>query len=154
METDQEHVVTGQLSPEVGDYLVLTAMHVTTKEIPHWTFQTFWWTPYPDAPPFGADRVPQVRGVFRNYAMCNAWNEDLPVTATGGPHICFNPYLEAVSGTTNMGEVFNAGHVSRSAPYYAHIITTDFLWSIPLMARAEKKKGPPRTASLSSFAPR
>lgn len=179
METDQEHVVTGQLSPEVGDYLVLTAMHVTTKEIPSWTFQTFWWTPYPNAPPFGADRAPQVRGVFANYAMCNAWNEDLPATATGGPHICFNPYLEAdlgptkayvmdgkrypadpmagtrsncmacharagapakmdppyLPGTTSMGHVFNAGHVSRSDPYYAHIITTDFLWSIPLMAR-------------------
>ena len=32
-------------SPSAGDFAVLVAMHVNTKEIPFWTWQTFWWQP-------------------------------------------------------------------------------------------------------------
>jgi hypothetical protein len=100
MNTDQERVVTGEFTPQVGDYLALTAMHVTTKEIPDWTFQTFWWTPFPSAAPFGNDRPAYVRPPFDNYSMCNAYSVDTPTTASGAPHICFNPYLEADLGPT------------------------------------------------------
>lgn len=100
MDTDQEHVVTGDFIPQVGDYLALTAMHVTTKEIPDWTFQTFWWTPFPHAAPFGSDRPAAVHAPFDNYDMCNAYSVETPTTASGGPHICFNPYLEADLGPT------------------------------------------------------
>ena len=100
MHTDQEHVVTGAFIPQIGDYLALTAMHVTTKEIPDWTFQTFWWTPFPHAEPFGSDRPAIVRAPFDNYDMCNAYSVETPVTPAGGPHICFNPYLEADLGPT------------------------------------------------------
>lgn len=100
MHTDQEHVVTGSFTPQPGDYLALTAMHVTTKEIPDWTFQTFWWTPFPHAAPFGNDRPAIVHAPFDNYDMCNAYSVETPVTANGGPHICFNPYLEADLGPT------------------------------------------------------
>lgn len=105
MHTDQEHVVTGPFAPQIGDYLVLTAMHVTTKEIPNWTFQTFWWTPFPHAKPFGADRPPVVAAPFDNYDMCNAYSVETPVTASGGPHVCFNPYLEADLGPTKPYEM-------------------------------------------------
>ncbi len=100
MHTDQEHVVTGEFTPQVGDYLALTAMHVTTKEIPDWTFQTFWWTPFPKAAPFGNDRPSSVRAPFDNYDMCNAYSVETPASSYGGPHICFNPYLEADLGPT------------------------------------------------------
>ena len=100
MHTDQEHVVTGEFTPQVGDYLALTAMHVTTKEIPDWTFQTFWWTPFPRAAPFGNDRPAIVRAPFDNYDTCNAYSVETPRTSSGGPHICFNPYLEADLGPT------------------------------------------------------
>ncbi len=100
MHTDQEHVVTGEFVPAVGDYLALTAMHVTTKEIPDWTFQTFWWTPFPHAAPFGGDRPKLVHAPFDNYDMCNAYNVETPRTTSGGPHICFDPYLEADLGPT------------------------------------------------------
>src|SRR5262249_35862879 len=33
-----------------GDYAVLVAMHVNTKEIPFWTWQTFYWQPGVDTP--------------------------------------------------------------------------------------------------------
>ena len=30
---------------EVGDYAVLTSMHIATREVDDWTWQTFWWQP-------------------------------------------------------------------------------------------------------------
>ena len=27
-----------------GDFAILVAMHVATREVPNWTWQTFWWT--------------------------------------------------------------------------------------------------------------
>ena len=68
---EQERFVTnaGQ-TPEVGDYIVLLGMHVTTKEIDDWTFQTFWWMPAPHVAPFGHDRPASVRAPFDNYVRC------------------------------------------------------------------------------------
>lgn len=85
----------GDSTPEAGDYVVLVAMHVTSKEIPNWTWQTYWWSPFPDTPPFGDDRTVRVRGEWRNYEMCTAYTmTGPPETATAPPQICFNPYLE------------------------------------------------------------
>lgn len=33
---------------EAGDFLVVAAMHITTKEIDSWTFQSLWWSPMND----------------------------------------------------------------------------------------------------------
>lgn len=98
MDIDQEHVVTGTLVPQKNDWLVVTAMHVETHELPRWTFQTFWWTLHADAAPFGSDRPELVRGAARSYAMCTAYDEVLPREADGSPHVCFDPYLEADLG--------------------------------------------------------
>lgn len=98
---EQERFVTNQGQiPELNDYIVLCAMHVTTKEMDNWTFQTFWWSPTPDAPPYGDFRTPNVTGVWRNYQMCTAYSMVTPRTPTGSPHICFNPYLETDLGPT------------------------------------------------------
>lgn len=179
MHTDQERMVTGALVPHVGDYVVLTAMHVTTKEIAAWTWQSFWWTPDASRPPFGGDQPSFVQGAPRSYAMCEALAMDVPREANGGPHRCFNPYLETDLGPTkpyldrgrvmpadpmagtrancmacharagwpakmdppftdaaSMGGIANEGYRPPDSPYYAHLVRTDFLWSIPLHARA------------------
>jgi len=34
---------------EAGDFLVVVAMHVNTKELPSWAFQSVWWSPRSDA---------------------------------------------------------------------------------------------------------
>ncbi len=34
---------------EAGDFLVVAAMHVTTKEVDTWAFQSVWWSPMNDA---------------------------------------------------------------------------------------------------------
>ena len=78
-----------------GNYALLMAMHVTTKEIPNWTWQTFWWSPNPQDPQYGADRTAAVRGVWRNYNMNAAYYMVTPPGRRGGtPHVVYNPYLE------------------------------------------------------------
>jgi len=98
---EQERFVTnaGQV-PELGDYVILLAMHVTTKEIDDWTFQTFWWSPTPHVAPFGHDRPASVRAPFDNYAMCTAYSTVSPRGPGGALPVCFNPFLETDLGPT------------------------------------------------------
>jgi hypothetical protein len=88
------------LNAAAGDYAVLVGMHVTTKATENWIWQTFWWQPGADAPnAFPGSKLgmtDNVVGVWRNYAMCTAWNQ------TKGNNsremvVCFNPHLETFS---------------------------------------------------------
>jgi len=80
-----------------GDYAVLLAMHVNTKEIPFWTWQTFWWQPGADTPNnFPGNKQGQpatLQAPWTNYAACTAYDQ---TTTPGGStmQVCFNPYLE------------------------------------------------------------
>jgi hypothetical protein len=84
-------------SPSAGDYAVLVAMHVNTKEIPFWTWQTFWWQPGADAPNnFPGSKAGQPASLaapWTNYATCANYDQ---TTKPGGTtmQVCFNPYLE------------------------------------------------------------
>jgi len=82
-------------------------MHVTTKEITNWTWQTFWWSPHPRDPFYGSDRPRTIRGPWSNYNMNVAYWMAQPNRRDGDPWIAFNPYLETnlfgtvtVKGTT------------------------------------------------------
>jgi hypothetical protein len=103
---EQEQMVAdfGQ-APELGDYIALMAIHTTTKEIDSWTFQTFWWTPFPDRGRHADDRPDSVPGVWRNYQMCTAWDMETTQEPDGSPHACFNPYLESDLGPTRPYQV-------------------------------------------------
>jgi hypothetical protein len=97
-----------------GDYAVLIAMHVTTREISRWTWSTFWWSPVADDPPapsskvIAAQRAPQLAGAARNYAGCTAdMMESPPQPETGGSNAgesvyCYNPWLEAGFGPDDL----------------------------------------------------
>lgn len=90
-----------------GDYAILVAMHVTSREITRWTWQTFWWTPKPDAPNFPSseaianDRPPQLKGAPRMYAHAPAYSMKFPPQPdtggknTGSSVYSYNPWLEA-----------------------------------------------------------
>ncbi|MCP3411332.1 hypothetical protein [Bradyrhizobium sp. CCGB01] len=78
-----------------GDYVVLVASHLTTKEIDDWVWATLWWHDRPDDGPFAADRPAKVVGVWRNFLMSATYDLDLPREPDGKPHIAFNPWLEA-----------------------------------------------------------
>lgn len=82
-------------SVEVGDFLVLAALHYTTKEIPDWVWATFWWHDKPDEAPFGEGRVSEIKGVWRNYKMDVAFDMTLPRETDNTPNAVFNPWLEA-----------------------------------------------------------
>jgi len=79
---------------DAGDYLVLVALHFTTKEIPNWVWGTFWWHDEPDTRPNGFDRPSSVIGEFRNYLMNTSYGMNDPRESDGHPHIAFNPWLE------------------------------------------------------------
>ncbi|HET6763821.1 MAG TPA: hypothetical protein VFH27_09110 [Longimicrobiaceae bacterium] len=129
-----------------GDYGVLVAMHVTTREITDWTWQTFWWTPAWQQNPLASDQPATVQGVFKNYAMKTAYYMTVPTgPAKGQDEVTFNPYLEpdlapqgklsncmtchraaAWNGTPY---VFN-GQLSPSDTIFNGTTKLDFLWSI------------------------
>jgi hypothetical protein len=126
---------------EVGDHAVLVAAHVTTKEIPDWTWQTYWWHDRPDEGRFAAGR-PALHGAAANYLMDATYSTDQP---------CFNPWLEArfpdgvasncvtchqraVVGAADYLPV-TRGRLRTDDPYFSGHLATDFLWSVAFEAR-------------------
>jgi hypothetical protein len=85
----------GGVDPD--DFAVLVALHVSTRETPFWTWQTFYWQPGEDTPDkFPGSKVGQPKNLkapWTNYAMCANYSQ----TITPGGNImdvCLNPYLE------------------------------------------------------------
>lgn len=81
---------------KAGNFALLTAMHVTGKEIVNWTWQTFWWSAEPDNPPFGTERPSTISKPWSNYQMRTAYFMVMPPgqVSAGMPLHSFNPYLE------------------------------------------------------------
>jgi hypothetical protein len=107
----------GAAAVQAGDFQVLVAMHVTTKEITNWTWATFWWqngkNPPNDFPGSVADMpdASKVKAPWRNYAMCISDSMVVPATdPKGKPVVCFNPYLE-----TNQTDGLNSNCMSCHA---------------------------------------
>jgi hypothetical protein len=150
-------VVLGR-SIEEGDYLVLVGLSLATKEIREWVWGTLWWHDQAEVGPFAADRPPSLSAEWRNYLLQVAFDTDKPAAFDGGPHICFNPWLE--------GRFPDAGHgggtasncrachsrasyppvdflpVTRGIPdltndpaYAPGRLRTNFVWSIALHSR-------------------
>ncbi|MFT4254037.1 MAG: hypothetical protein QM608_16325 [Caulobacter sp.] len=108
-----------------GDYAVLQAMHVNTKEIPFWTWQTFWWQPGGDTPngfPGSKQGQPSsLKTPWTNYASCTAYDQ---TTTPGGSTmtVCFNPYLETSTNipagiTSNCMSCHGVAVIAANAPY-------------------------------------
>jgi hypothetical protein len=79
---------------EAGDYAVLIAMHVTTREINSWAWSTYWWHDKPDSGHLADDRPDSVKGVWAHFLMNTAFSMDTPGAKDKGPHIVYNPYIE------------------------------------------------------------
>jgi hypothetical protein len=98
------------LNAAAGDTAVLVGMHVTTREVKKWTWQSFYWAPNPADPkgPSSADiakaRPSQITGAPAHYAMALAYAMVFPVQPdVGGQSVGdtiygYNPYLEAGFG--------------------------------------------------------
>ncbi len=124
-----------------GDHLALVAVHVTTKEIPDWTWETYWWHDAPTEGRFATTR-PELHGAAANYLMDVTYSAGTP---------CFNPWLEArfpdglasncvtchqraVVGAADYLPVTET-RLRDDDPYFAGHIQTDFLWSVAFEAR-------------------
>ncbi|MBT5549331.1 MAG: hypothetical protein HOJ79_02515 [Nitrospina sp.] len=82
---------------QAGDYLVLIALHILTKEIEPWTYQSFWWHDQPDAGPFATGRPTSLpNGKWQNYLMAEAYSQVTPREYDGSNHVAYNPYIELV----------------------------------------------------------
>lgn len=80
---------------KAGNVALLVAMHVTTKEIANWTWQTFWWGADPGDAIYGADRPKRIGRPWSRYNMTAAYYMTAPARDPAGePWIAFNPYLE------------------------------------------------------------
>lgn len=97
----------GANSFSAGDLAILVAMHVTTKEISNWTWQTFFWSPNANLPQLPSNaaaaalRPAQLSAAAAHYALSTAYAMVYPnQPVTGGQPgkvavIGYNPYLEA-----------------------------------------------------------
>lgn len=81
---------------KVGDYLATVAMHVVTKEIPSWSFQSVWWSPTPNHGQYATDRPEDLKaeGPWDQYLLTDSY--DFPVDSEGNLDIAVNPYIEGV----------------------------------------------------------
>jgi hypothetical protein len=97
-----------------GQVAVLVGMHVTTKEISNWTWQSYYWTPNRDQPGAPSSnlaaslRPTQITGAAANYACVASYvmltpNNAANTTAGAGPMFGYNPYLEGGFGPTTFG---------------------------------------------------
>lgn len=159
---NQRAKLAGRAAVAAGDYHVLLAMHVTTKEIANWTWATFWWQNGQSPPnkfPGSVDDMPdatKVKGAWRNYAMCVG---DAMVSPANDPHgkpdVCFNPYLETPLPDgidSNCMSCHARATVQPSARYpttylpngwidladpgiFGGKTRTDFVWAIPFAAQ-------------------
>ena len=127
---------------ERGDEVALVAVHLTTKEIPEWTWATWWWHDRAEAGPFADGRPAGLAGWAASYRMDATLSPDAP---------CMNPWLEArfpgglgsSCASCHQRAAFGAREflpvpVSSTAaddPYFTGKVTTDFLWSIALEAK-------------------
>lgn len=113
---------------EPGDYLVLIAMHVMTREMPGWTLQSFWWdnTPQADGSKYAKQRDnvsnPQNPSAFGNYLMASTYGMTDKDNPAEWP-VAFNPYIELAAShpiETNCRNChLRAGFPSDNAELYS-----------------------------------
>jgi len=110
--------LSGSGAAEAGNRVLLVAMHVGTKEVSNWTWQTFYWTPLPSTPGgpssnLAASVMPStVQGAARHYAANAAYVMTTPNNSTdagAGSMFGYNPYLEGGFGPST----FNIPNVYR-----------------------------------------
>ena len=106
---DSVQGLSGAGGATAGQIALLVGMHVTTKEISNWTWQTYYWTPNPENPGTPSSelavktRPKQLKGAAGHYAAVAAYAMLLPNGAqnnTKGAMELFgyNPYLEGGFG--------------------------------------------------------
>ncbi len=97
---------------QAGDYLVVIAMHIITKEQPAWTFQSVWWHDRPDAGPYAANRPAHIAGAvgpWRHYLLTSTYGTTQPNDPKKLP-VAFNPYIELAADHPIATNCMNCHH--------------------------------------------
>jgi hypothetical protein len=138
-----------------GDTLVMVAAHIATKEIRDWVWITLWWHDRPEPNPAAAATL---TAPYLRYRLEVAFDPATPAAADGGPHVAYNPWLEArfPDGGAGGGTRSNclachqrasypspgflpvtrgAADLRRDPAFRPGQLRTNFLWSIALRAR-------------------
>ncbi len=147
-----------KFTAEAGDFGVLMAMHVNTKEIMDWTWQTFWWQGGQNPPenyPGSMDGLTEnVESPWDYYAMCTAYSQTTQPDNQGDMRVCFNPFLETSPGIpdglrSNCVSCHGTARIPQNGAnfypptydqpidfgdpaYFAGDTKTDFSWAMPL----------------------
>lgn len=106
-----------------GQIALLVAMHVTTKEIKNWTWQSYYWTPnriHPGSPSSNLAaslRPAQIKGAAANYACVAAYvmlttPNKISNSNANRSMFGYNPYLEAGfdSTTFTFANTYNSSY--------------------------------------------
>ncbi|MFT6814892.1 MAG: hypothetical protein ACJAZ3_000788 [Sphingobacteriales bacterium] len=126
-----------KFNAKAGDIAILVGMHVSTREITNWTWQTFWWTPDANNPPSPSSkaiakmRPKELKGAPEHYAMAVAYymvNPNEPYDGTnvlGRANYAFNPYLEAGFGPNVFDKSLSyiSTSTTQKLPTYAGVRT-------------------------------
>jgi hypothetical protein len=113
-----------------GDYIVLVAMHIMTKEQPDWTFQSLWY--HPDADKSDTCRYCQSRptnltdNTFRHYLLTTTYgttqrqtgrdNYYAPPNTQGIWPVAYNPYIELAASHPITTNCMNCHHRAAWPP--------------------------------------
>ncbi len=146
---EQGIIVAPGVGASAGDYAILLGLHVITREIPEWTWATFWWHDHPKDGPYAEGRPDTVPPLWRNYVMDTTLSMRTPAETDGKERICLNPYLEAFQANGISSNCINCHSRSvypsvdfpgipwRGDPqrfpqdsYYQGETSLSFLWSI------------------------
>jgi hypothetical protein len=118
---------------EPGDYVVLIAMHIMTKEQPEWTFQSLWWQPDADNSSkcgrYCGDR-PTIPGdtTFQHYLLTTTYGtiQQTPPPPPAHPNyyspqgailpVAYNPYIELAASHPITTNCMNCHHRAAWPP--------------------------------------
>ncbi|MDH5590344.1 MAG: hypothetical protein OEZ37_09880, partial [Gemmatimonadota bacterium] len=78
-----------------GNVALLMAIHLTTKEIPNWTWHTYWWAMDPENPDYGDDRPASIPAPWNHYNQRAAYSMTVVTGDSVQPNVQWNPYLES-----------------------------------------------------------
>ncbi|HYJ53077.1 MAG TPA: hypothetical protein VEW04_07880 [Allosphingosinicella sp.] len=135
-----------------GDYLVVVAMHIMTREQTDWTFQSVWWHDRPDAGPYATNRpnIPGAVGAWRHYLMTSTYGFIGPPGPGGEAQwpIAYNPYIELAANHPIRTNCMNCHH--RAAAPGAQ--PTPVPWPVGSYEAARLLCGPPVPDALDVYA--
>jgi hypothetical protein len=88
----QPNSILGASGFQSGDFALLVAMHVASREIDNWTWQTFWWSLTPVTIP--APIANRIKTPFNHYQVAVGYSFTNDNTESALPTLCYDPYLE------------------------------------------------------------